>query len=238
MTNKFRIHEKLIKLRISKNYQKIVDEVNDDSITIETNVLISRFLRNFGHLISRIAIIASTIDSNSIERVTTFINGQINKYCFESLTKMTLHNGNNWDINWKNPFKKLTTLQLRSLSLSCETENNMKNLSKIFPSLKRLSAPSAKPSVLKCFEYRLPHLEYVELPFYSRIYDDAFPPYERFMKANPHIRKVSVMSGYSVKLFRIMSVILENLEALHFNTYLGSFPIDNNPIVFEGLISN
>lgn len=80
--NKFHIHEKLIMLCGARDDLQI--EITTDSIRIYDNKLFSRILQNFGYLISRIRI--DTAHRASIK----FIGGQVNKYCSESLTEMSL----------------------------------------------------------------------------------------------------------------------------------------------------
>lgn len=45
------------------------------------------------------------------------IGGQVNKYCSESLTEMSLIYDDDWNVLWLKPFKKLTKLYLQTLSL-------------------------------------------------------------------------------------------------------------------------
>lgn len=217
--HKFRIHEKQIQLYATTNYQKT--DFEEHSISVYNSTLIVRFLKSFGHLISCIQITQSPNDQNA----AIFISGLVNKYCSESLIEMTLHYGSNWNVFWHKPFKQLNKVLLQSLSLNCE--NNMKDLTEIFPSLKHLAFVfHVKPSALECFEKKLLHLKYVTLPMYTGNSNNDIHLYKKFIETNSHIRNVSITSGDNFELLRLMSEKLPNLEILKFNTYLSSYPID------------
>lgn len=222
----------------------IYSDDNSDSIRIYDNTTstttLPRFLQHFGQLISRIEISNRKYDSGSS---TKSISDAINKYCSESLKEMTLWYDSDWDALAQKPFKQLTNLLLLSFSWNCE--NNIKNLTELFPSLENVAFEhyGSDVSLLKCFKQHFPHLEYVRLPYYiKRKPNNSIDTFDQFMELNPQIRgvhmKETVFDSDILDLLRLTSEKLPNLEILGIQTNLDVYPIsltDDNPIVFGKL---
>lgn len=104
--HKFHIDEKLINLRLNNLFYWEVAKPQNDSILIHDDEFASKFLRNFGQIISKLTFTNQLIHSewhpeNHLHN--------INKYCSDSLKELSIHlNLNTTDI-WKKPFKRLTT---------------------------------------------------------------------------------------------------------------------------------
>lgn len=230
--HKYRVHEKLIKLDSFFVKSEKID-FGDDIIHVGNTAMLSKFLRNFGHLISRLQIEKNINDEDKFNLICR----QIHNYCSESLTEMSLGYNTGFSILWKHPFKKLTKLHLERLSFG--SENNINDLPRIFPSLEKLDFGNfINIHTFKCFNDHFPHLEYVKFPFYQGNSFYEIKIYERFIEANPQIRNVHIRGYNTLDLLRLASEKLQNIEFLKLNDDLEVYPIDltaEYPISFNKL---
>lgn len=131
------------------------------------------------------------------------------KYCFESLTELSLTETWEPTVLWRKPFKNINKLYLNIPRFSYF--NNQVNLTEIFPSLRHLHIETRN-----IFEGQLlhfPHLEQMEFPKYE--YHSMFSR-PRFMEMNPQIRNVHLKLARegSLELLRVTNEKLADLEVL------------------------
>lgn len=197
-----RIHDVLI--RIDHPDMSITD-----TISINNFEVAEKFLRHFGHLITRLEF-SNNNGLFNVEQLKA-LNHCIETHCAQTLERITLINvGNHLVCDTTEVFPRVTRVALRSLDYPAEHLA----LDRIYPMMEWLEIhahyPRSMPSIVRNYP-NLRHLKVEE--FGHRLYNEYV---HDLLGANPQLTSVSVNTFPDVEFLRFVREKLTKLEALEF----------------------
>lgn len=182
--------------------------IKDSNLMIDDEQIALKLLRHFGHLFSRILI--NQYDTNLQWR--QLISSYINKYCNESLEKLELDSFYDDSLlEWKKPFLNVSSVRFYDGIMDCE--KNKWNLSKMFPSLRRVDFDRVD-SNFDCLNYHFPNLEHIRFPKYDVPPSTEKKVFGNIFSLNPQLRSINIVTVKSFDLFRVASERLSQLESI------------------------
>lgn len=188
-----------------------IEFTDDCSINIYDQNLILKFLRYFGHLFSYILTNQFRFQPKFYARFHSYVN----KYSSESLEEFRMDKfSGNLFLEWKKPFKNVSSLYIRDGFWNCEKVNV--NFSEIFPSLRHLTMNSSS----KCIDYHFPHLEYIQFSMYSNYPEIKKKIYEKIFDLNPQLRTIQISNFDNFHVLRVASQKLHNLEVIELSGFI------------------
>lgn len=197
----FRIHEQVI----SFEKQDIVMYIPDDTIAIGKVHTILRFLRIFGHLITRVKLSGSQFE----EKQTALITRYIDEYCAINLVELDLIDAGEYLIsNAERIFEKARKVHLRNVK---QLENIQ--IHRIYPNINELSfATDSKLAASPLY-----HLQYTQ----------------HFGNSLISLAQLRTLSLHGLPTFDLVSVIsakMPQLETLSIAYYVNNFVVPANQI--------
>lgn len=196
MIGKYHIPEHVI------HFNRMDDDA--DGYYIWQYASIEKFLRNFGHLITKLDF--SSVPFTQLEM--TLLNQQIAQYCSNSLTEMQLSEvGFHLFSETNQTFTNVRVVHLRYHNFV----NNFE-LSRIYPKMERLKIVSRYPLAFDSIVCAYPHLKHLELnewgtPTESRII-------HRLLESNLQLESLLIDGLPEMSVLKYASEHLSNLTAL------------------------
>lgn len=150
-----------------------------------------------------------TLSMEGSQRISSYIN----MYCSDSLNELTIKAFNsNLLLKWTKPFKSVSSLHFGVGTWNCE-ENN-KNLSEIFPSLRLLDISELSISNSKCIDYYFPLLEHIEFSMDASYPNNNAEIYRSIFHLIPQLRSIHIKNINNLNILRLANKKLHYLEAI------------------------
>lgn len=202
---------------------ELTENTGDGNVKIKHLPSISRILRNFGHLITKLSIINDFTISKSIARKIFHL---VNLYCAESLTHFTIKNyWNNVFADVHLPFVRTEFLSLDGSFKSLRSANA--TLGQMFPMLRFLDLGSTNIDDMNMYDQKMPLLQHLT---WNGGKSDAL---RTIFKNHPHIQSLNLTSADS-HLVEMAARELMQLQYLTINNYM---TYNANDIEFKHLKS-
>lgn len=207
--SKYHVNEKLIRIAHSENH------LDANQITFSKYETITRLLKFYGHLITKLEVSGTFFNIKQIEEIVRYIE----RYCCESLIELRLLYAGEYLLNAASrTFDKVTSLVLKSY----DDYLKKPDLLRIYPILERLTLAVGKSFKLPIIEEHLPSLKNLEFFELNRFVNDSY--LESFLRLNLHLNSLSLNRVPTLNLSRFL---VQNLPKLH---KLG-INYDYNPLV-------
>lgn len=210
LLRKFRLHERVVSIgEPTKPLYKSDSKIEEwgDTIAVVDPVYALKFLRNYGHLITRLEVRQPARDSNKVWNY--ILQLYVNEYGCEHLKELQVHT--HFDtIEWKKPFQQLETLRILKGWLEYV---NTTNFDGMFPVLRNLELTATKKPVLNLFALQFPNLENFTFELHPDN-ENSTAFYEKFLDLNPQIKNVVFYGAQNFKDLKSLSEKLHSLETL------------------------
>lgn len=192
------------------------EEEKCDTIEIFNFQTAVEALKVFGSSMTKLQLDLAKADSNEAKTISKYIN----ECCSKSLVeiKLDIQHGNPM-IHWTIPFENVKRLSFGVKSLS--NRPNVPHLNEIFPKLQTISLYLGT-KMRSYFDCEFRHLEHLIINEQGSKGKDSY--IYNLLKANPHIRNVSVYKGRPM-LLRKLNEELPLLESLTIQSFT-DFPDD------------
>lgn len=210
LLRKFRLHERVVSIgEPTKPLYKSESKIEEwgDTIAVVDPVYALKFLRNYGHLITRLEVRQPARDSNKVWNY--ILQLYVNEYGCEHLKELQVHT--HFDtIEWKKPFQKLETLRILKGWLEYV---NTTDFNGMFPVLRNLELTATKKPVLNLFELQFPNLKNFTFELHPDN-ENSTAFFENFLDLNPQIENVVFYGAQNLKDLKSLSEKLQYLETL------------------------
>lgn len=200
MLSKHRIHEKVIKIAIPRDYTQ-----DGTKLIFRHPETILPFLRNFGHLISKIEFAGSGFIETAANQIVKYIE----QYSSESLHTIKQYRGGRYFFSSQTkPFS-----HVKVVDIECRGPLVDYQLHRIYPkmeSLKLLLEHSTESNVCAQNSEHLIHLVFQEMRDFA---NDAF--LQSLIRANPQLRTLRLQKAVQPETMRVIQDHLPVLESLN-----------------------
>lgn len=199
MLAKYSIHKKILRLRNVENAA-----ITNTAINIGKCATALRFLRHFGHLITKLEY--TNKQHNFIENLE--INHSIQRFCARTLVEIKLSSVQCYligDVN--NTFEKVTNVDFSSDSFP---RDNLQ-LHRIYPRMERLNFSIPNPMTITMTSLAQTYSNLKHLEFYEY---DGDSHLRRIIRANLQLRSLKLNMCPTIELLRFLDENLPHLESL------------------------
>lgn len=203
----YRLNQRMIQIDKNRGANKKIEFKNDGSISITSQKLTLKLLRNFGRLILRIKL-GGPFSNLWRNRILSYII----QYCRETLKELNLSYFHEDMIREWKPFLNVTTVGLYVGHWYCEDNKN--HFHEMFPLLRHLNIDKISFSSSRCIDHHFPHLKHIQIPMYIDypVYKEKM--YDNIFDLNPQLQSIHMWNMDSFDVLRVANDKLHNLEAI------------------------
>lgn len=200
-----KFQHKIIKIERKSNFDARPIQIQENSITFSTPTMAEGFLRVFGLLVTKIMLSDMKVNIEDAKRISKIIN----EFCSNSLRQLELRNSpmQIWN-ELKEPMKNVENLTLFN---KFEISENV-NLTKLFPSLRRLSLEFINSHDIHTFDAHFPHLKHLTHAYFA-CETNSEQDLVNLCRMNPQIHSLNLKYSSYVSL-KIAGENLKNLTIL------------------------